>query len=373
MDIGLDVIKCVQMASDEIETKHKSSLNDICKDTAFISQFNFEEWTAAVVSVTREWPENARPTVAEAVGCCHYWRSEGETETGPTSICAANLIEQYVDYRPSIIEGILRSGETMNVIAAPKVGKSWLVLSMLLSLSNGDKWLGMDTEQASVLLVDNELHPETMAQRLRAVSTACKQSLRNMHVLCLRGHGENIDSCRELIIKQVEDNNCRLIVLDALYRFLPPGTSENDNAAMTELYNKIDSIAKETDCAIVLIHHASKGSQADKSVTDGGAGAGAVSRAADAHVFLREHEEEGCVVFDSVSRSWPAMDSFVIKSTFTDGAKLWDRAGHLDPALIKGRKETKRAPRRKKEEEHVEIPKSQQYNKPISDDENLFG
>jgi RecA-family ATPase len=66
--------------------------------------------------------------------------------------------------------------------------------------------------------------------------------------------------------------------------------SENDNASMAAVYNAIDRYADRLGCCFVAIHHASKGSQAEKSVTDVGAGAGSMSRAADTHLILRPHE-----------------------------------------------------------------------------------
>src|SRR5690606_25080638 len=93
----------------------------------------------------------------------------------------------------------------------------------------------------------------------------------------------------------------------AFYRTLPRDTDENDNGAIASLYNLIDYYAGRLKCAFVLIHHTSKGNQAGKSVTDVGAGAGSQSRAADTHLVLRPHEDEGIVVLESAVRSWPPM------------------------------------------------------------------
>ena len=58
---------------------------------------------------------------------------------------------------------------------------------------------------------------------------------------------------------------------------------------MMRIYNKLDQYAKRFDVGIVVVHHASKGSQGDKGVTDVGAGAGSIARATDTHVIIREH------------------------------------------------------------------------------------
>ena len=47
---------------------------------------------------------------------------------------------------------------------------------------------------------------------------------------------------------------------------------------MANIYNQIDWCADQLGCSFVLIHHASKGNQSVKSVTDVGSGAGSQSR-----------------------------------------------------------------------------------------------
>jgi len=46
----------------------------------------------------------------------------------------------------------------MNVIAPPKVGKSWLASDMALAVATGRPWLDrFPTEASDVLIIDNEL------------------------------------------------------------------------------------------------------------------------------------------------------------------------------------------------------------------------
>jgi hypothetical protein len=257
-----------------------------------------------------------------------------ETKT----ISALSLVNQYDSYRPAIIEGLLREGETMNVIAAPKTGKSWLVLQMSFSIANGSSFLGMQCAKGPVLIVDNELHPQTISMRLNVVATEMGVTFDGVHVLSLRGKLQDLAVLSPMIIEEAQKIGASVIVLDALYRLIPEGTSENDNAGMMRIYNDLDRIAATSKAAIVCIHHSSKGNQGEKSITDGGSGAGAISRAADSHIFLREHENDGCVTFDAVARSWPPPKSKVLR-----------RVGHLrevdeegNPALTKGRKILKR-------------------------------
>ncbi len=99
---------------------------------------------------------------------------------------------------------------------------------------------------------------------------------------------------------------------------------------MARMYNTVDGIAEATGAAAALVHHASKGNQSEKSVTDVGSGAGSISRAADTHLILRRHQEEGAYVLDLVMRSWPAAPPFCIRRRFP----LWELAEDLDPAEL---------------------------------------
>jgi len=129
---------------------------------------------------------------------------------------------------------------------------------------------------------------------------------------------------------------CRLVILDALYRFLPLDGEENSNETMTTVYNTLDLIAKRSGAGVVVVHHSSKGNQSDKSVTDVGAGGGAQSRAADTHLILRPHETDDAVVVDAAVRSFPPMAPFVIQNQRPG----WALAPDLDPTLL--RKPTRR-------------------------------
>jgi len=97
------------------------------------------------------------------------------------------------------------------------------------------------------------------------------------------------------------------------------------------LYNRIDAYAAHLQAAWVNIHHTSKGDQSGKSVTDVGSGAGSQSRAADTHVILRPHEDEGVSVIEAAVRSFPPVAPIAVRWDFP----LWvlDSA---DPTKLKG-------------------------------------
>jgi hypothetical protein len=264
---------------------------------------------------------------------------QAAAESGPLVYApktAAELMREYPEMRPSVIEGIARQSEIINIIAPPKTHKSWLVMGLAFDVATGGNWLDtFATAKGNVLIIDNELHPETCAYRLRALARArglsADEAGARVHVENLRGRLQDFYGLGRYL-KQIRPGQYSVIILDAFYRFLPPGKdNENDNGFMTSLYNELDRHAERLKCCFVLIHHASKGGQADKAVTDVGAGAGAQSRAADAHIILRHHEEEGAVVLDAALRSWKPLDPICLKWEFP----TWRLAPDLDPTALR--------------------------------------
>lgn len=228
----------------------------------------------------------------------------------PAIRCLKELLDTFTGLHPPIIHGLLREGETMNIIAAPKMGKSWLAIGLATCIASGLDWLGMTVEQGRVLHIDNELHDSLLQFRYRKVSEAMELPYRlysrNIDMVSLRGCLRDLYSMGSLFAR-IEAGEYKLIIIDAFYRTLPRDTDENDNGAVANLYNRIDYYAAQMKCAFVLIHHTSKGNQSGKAVTDVGAGAGSQSRAADTHLVLRPHEEDDIVVLESAVRSWPPM------------------------------------------------------------------
>ncbi|MCD4824465.1 MAG: helicase RepA family protein [Phycisphaerae bacterium] len=270
------------------------------------------------------------------------------------------LMKEFPSLHPPLIEGLLREGETMNIIASPKMGKSWLVTDLALSVATGRPWLGCyETHRGDVLILDNELHSSTTANRIPRVAKARGFPLEEygQHVFVdnLRGRLADIDELG-LYFAQCEVSRFKMIVLDAFYRFMPSGSDENDNAKMASVYNTIDRYAQRLGASFILIHHTTKGSQTDKSVTDVGAGAGSQSRAADTHLVLRPHEEQGAVVLDAAVRSWPPIEPQSLRWTFP----VYDYDDDLDPADLK-RPTYRRRKKYRTEKAKSEKPAEQQW------------
>ena len=264
-----------------------------------------------------------------------------QAEEGPISL--GTLKRRFPEMRPVLIDGYLRIGETMNIIAAPKTGKSWLVTQLAICVASGTDWFGHTCAPGRVLLIDNELHEETSANRIPLVVDAMRKvnpGLPNVDdmidVWNLRGKWKSIADLAAWL-PRFREAGYRMIVIDAFYRALPKDTDENDNGSIAGIYNLIDTFAKQVGCSFVLIHHTSKGNQSQKSITDVGAGAGSQSRAADTHLILREHKDDGYLVLEAVVRSFPRQEPIVLQKAFPLMVPDYDRS----PEDLAGKAEQK--------------------------------
>jgi hypothetical protein len=237
--------------------------------------------------------------------------------------------------RPVLVEGMLRVGEVANFVAATKAGKSWLGLGLLFAVASGNDWLGRRVSPGNVLLVDNELHPETLQNRLfevgRALQLGPEARKHRFDYLTLRGNWKDFPAVNELVRSRYKKGELSLILCDAKYRFFGGELEENDNGAQTVFHNMADRFAAEMDCAIAFVHHATKGSQAEKSVVDMGSGGGAQARAVDAHIVLRPHSLDGHAVMEAAVRSFPSVEPSTIRFDFP----IWSTVSGVAPEVAR--------------------------------------
>jgi len=277
-------------------------------------------------------PEGGRQLVdqlsAEAI-----WRSMREAGVYTLADLRAEVGSEH---RRPVIENLLRQGETLNVVSSTKVGKTWITYSLAWSAISGRAWLHPTwfCHPGPVVIIDNELHKETITARTKAVREhmGLSESLEGqLIVVPLRGKWQTLDKL-DGIIKHFQELQPVLIILDCLARFLPEGTSENDNAAMAQVYNQIDKLASLLDhSGVVVVHHSAKGNQAGKSITDVGRGAGAIVGSCDSHMVMREHEEADCFTLEAVARTWPRPSPIVLRWRFP----VWEPTEHA-PERLKG-------------------------------------
>lgn len=264
-----------------------------------------------------------------------------QQQVGTGIVSIRDLMRDNPELDPPVVENIVRSGEVMNIISKSKVGKSWLVYGMALSIAAGILWLGkFACRRGKVLIIDNELKKPVLASRLPAVALAMglrdSEWLGRIDVRSLRGQQRDITQLGDILNRSIR-GVYSMVFLDAGYKFVPQGWDENSNADMSRFYTYLDKYSDDTGATVSNVVHATKGSQTGKAVTDVGAGAGAISRSPDSHLIFREHEQPGISVMECALRSFPPLDPVPVRFTFP----VWTIAEDVDASQLKGTKQAR--------------------------------
>ena len=242
------------------------------------------------------------------------------SKLGMLSIC--ELRRQFPDLREPIIEGLLRRGETCTLISSSKAKKTWLRDHLALSLATQRGWMNFGTplENCRVVILDNELDEGLLSWRINKVAVKMGIDIDRIRDRItywpIRGKLQNIIQIRDMFCANFRPGEIDFLIIDALYRTIPKEWRENDNTDMAHMFNNLDAISEHLACGIMGIHHASKGSQFGKAITDVGAGAGAMTRSVFSHLILREHENDQMVIMEGVARSFEDIEPRVLEWDF---------------------------------------------------------
>jgi hypothetical protein len=203
---------------------------------------------------------------------------------------------------------------------------------LAMSVATGVDWLGFRTKRTKVLLIDTELHKCDLRFRLREVKNSMGVTMENLCCNNLRGAGVTLDRL-ESYFEKIRNDGYGLIIIDALFKLLDKGTEENDNTSMTHFYNQLGRWSMMANSATIVVHHASKGNQAEKSVIDVGSGAGSMARSADVHMVLRAHQEKNCFVAEARVRSFRSPEPMGLRFNYP----VWVLDDSLDVELLEGK------------------------------------
>lgn len=180
------------------------------------------------------------------------------------------------------IPGVIPEGFTV-LAGAPKVGKSWFILSLCLALSSGGKALGvLDVPASTVLYLALEDGDRRLQDRIRQLIPGDPIPKR-FHYATKANPGEIVPLIRAWLEDQPET---RLIVLDTLGKVMPPAKQgETTYQRDYRVGSAIKSIADEhPGLAFVVVHHDRKAESGD--FVDAVSGTNGIAGSADTIVLL---------------------------------------------------------------------------------------
>lgn len=175
------------------------------------------------------------------------------------------------------VRDVIADGLTL-FAGSPKVGKSWLALSVGIAVASGGKVLSaFEAEQGEVLYLALEDHPRRLKDRLTKL--LCGQAAPRSLTIATQWNAEHLD-------EWLGRRNKRLLVIDVLAMVRaasPPGVPQYEADYST--MRKIKAMADEHELAVVAIHHTRKMGAAD--FLDQVSGTNGLAGGADAVMVLK--------------------------------------------------------------------------------------
>jgi len=158
-----------------------------------------------------------------------------------------------------IVDQLISAGSINMFFGEGGSKKTWVMLSMAVSVALGRQFLNFDTTQGSVLIVDEESGRRRMLRRL---GDALRGELAgpDTPVFCVSlagldlGRPHDLSHFHQLIVS----TKARLVFIDALADVMA-GRDENSVKDVQPVFLALRKIAEDTQAAIVIIHHANKG------------------------------------------------------------------------------------------------------------------
>ena len=253
--------------------------------------------------------------IATNIGCESWdeWIEyiEGINDDLPDPEDFSKIWEDLPDLAPELVQGILRKGHKMLLSGGSKTGKSMLMIQLAIAIATGGHWLNKYCAQGKVLYVNLEIDRASFSRR---IAEACQQRAiepeklkNNLIVWNLRGHSTTLDKLAPKLIRRCAKENFTAVIIDPVYKVMMG--DENKAGDMAQFCNQFDKIATQLNCAVIYVHHFSKGDQDKKASIDRASGSGVFARDPDViSTVTKLKSDEPAVRVEFTLREFPDMD-----------------------------------------------------------------
>ena len=213
-----------------------------------------------------------------------------------------------------LVGGVLHKGAKMVLGGGSKVGKTWALIDLALSVSTGTPWLGLPCAQGVVVYLNFEIQAGFFHSRLLDVAHAKNVELgENLLAWNLRGFARPAAELFAEVRERLAGRDVALVVVDPVYK-LALGGDENSAGEVGVLLNEFEDLATSTGAAVAFSAHFAKGDATLKSSVDRISGSGVFARDPDAILTLTGiPNDEGAFHVESTLRNCRALPTFAVR------------------------------------------------------------
>lgn len=201
-----------------------------------------------------------------------------------TIINGADIPDDY-EAPDEIIEGLFTSKSTAMIYGDSNAGKTFLAISLGVSVSEGIEAFGRMTDKGDVFYLATE-SPKSLQTRLQAIKKKNGASLEGFNTI---PNPINIHDQPGIVTELINTINAhknpvKLIIADTLAR-MSAGANENSGEDMGPVMEKFERIAKETGACVLIIHHSGK------DATKGSRGWSGIKGVVDTEIEVVDNKE----------------------------------------------------------------------------------
>lgn len=188
-----------------------------------------------------------------------------------------------------LVKDLICAGDVSLLIGNPGLGKSMMMMDLSVRIAQGSPgWAGFSlSKSGKVMYVDEENPEDIILHRFKALGLR-DGAIENIHYYYRPGIWVNKEP--DILLEEAVEIGPSLIVLDSLSRI--HSEDENNANAMAKLFREgIVPLARETNAAVVVIHHTVKGETS--SGFQRARGSGDITAVCDAAIDVQGTEKQG--------------------------------------------------------------------------------
>jgi DNA-binding CsgD family transcriptional regulator len=183
---------------------------------------------------------------------------EGEDVATPFAAFMAEEPEPW----DNLVAKLLHSGECMILGGPPNIGKTWIVMDMMLGISSGTRFVDhFNCEPTTVLFIDEEGSRRGDWERFTMLLSGRDQCAVDFPIYTKIDSGIKLDNPRGLaaISRLIERYRPGAVFLDSLVRM--HGGNEADNRVMASLFETVKRLMVNYETSFIFTHHIRKPSK----------------------------------------------------------------------------------------------------------------
>lgn len=225
------------------------------------------------------------------------------------------------------VPGLLPAGLSF-LVAAPKMGKSWMALDLCLAVAAGGEWLGRKVNQGPTLYLDLEDSANRAQARMRTLLdgfTAAPETCTFRLLAPILG-----PDLFKILDEWVTANpGAKVVCIDTFQKIKPAtGKNETSYSADYRICAPLQSWAQQHNICVLLVHHTKKGT-GSADIFEGINGSQGLMGSADAVLLLTKGEgrfaEEATL---SVTGRDVGMDQYAAR--FNKATCRWELLGTVE-------------------------------------------